>query len=63
MLVASTTREPAVSGMDQQDERTQTEEDAKEDLELKDEDADEVRGGDRSRRSDTPFEFLKIEPD
>ena len=34
---------------DQQDERDEAAEDAKEDLELKDEDADEVRGGTYSK--------------
>lgn len=34
-----------MSDMEQQDDRKTAEEDAKEDLELKDDDADEVRGG------------------
>ena len=48
--------------MDKQDERTQTEEDVKEDLELKDEDADEVRGGAsfKSPGEDSPDIFSKI---
>ena len=62
MLVTSTTKERAVSDLDKQDERTQTEEDAKEDLDLKDEDADEVRGGAifKSSGDDSPDIFSKI---
>jgi len=46
---------------DQHDKGNEAPEDAKEDLELTDEDADGVRGG--VVRDDIPLEFLKIDPD
>ena len=47
---------------EQQDDSTRDEDDAKEDLELKDEDADEVRGGAvfKSPGDDSPDIFAKI---
>ena len=44
---------------DQPDERKQNEDDAKEDLELKEEDADNVRGGLAQKGTDQAHEGLK----
>jgi hypothetical protein len=44
---------------DQQQEREMASDDAKEDLELKDEDADQVRGGLKSKTSDASTDQLK----
>jgi hypothetical protein len=44
---------------DQQHERATADDDAKEDLELKDEDADQVRGGLKSKTSDASTDQLK----